>query len=324
MQAYTEQNSINLLSVLTTLKYGEVVNDIGGVEKLFSLMNKSYENLYFNEYLNLIIEKYIRRLIIKHGAKLISLGYSTTSLNSIFSIIEENIYRVIPQYNSKDYLSTSQLLLTSISDIGQQVIGNKISGRSSGFSSLDAITQGFQASDLIIIAGRPSMGKTAFAINIAYNIAKNESRPIIVFSLEMSKVQLIYRVLSLASNIPATRLKSGRITLDDWDKLLGTVSKVAQLPIYLDDSPNLSVSAIKAKAKKFVKQELKTGAIIIDYLQLISSDSLEESRTRELSVITRSLKSLAKELNLPIIVLSQLSRNVDNRTNKRPLLSDLV
>lgn len=313
-----------MLSVIAILKEGDVIQEIGGLNKLFSLMNKSSANLYFNEYLNLIIEKYVRRLVIKHGANLISLSYSTTSLNSIFSILENNLHDLISKYASKDYLSTSQLLFTSISDIGQQATGDKITGCSSGFAALDAITQGFQQSDLVIIAGRPSMGKTAFAINLAYNIAKNENRPIIIFSLEMSKVQLIYRILSLASKIPATRLKSGRITSDDWDKLFTTVSTVAKLPIYLDDTPNLSVSTIRFKAKKFVKQEVKTGAIIIDYLQLISSDYAGESRTLELSAITRSLKSLAKELNLPILALSQLSRSIDIRTNKKPLLSDLV
>jgi len=192
------------------------------------------------------------------------------------------------------------------------------------FFELDALTQGFQKSDLIIIAGRPSMGKTAFCLNAATNIIKKHKLPILFFSLEMSKEQLIYRLLANETNISNTRLKVGNIQNFEWKILNKIIKKLATLPFFIDDLPNLLITEIRSKIKKIIFEHNKIGLVVIDYLQLMETGSLKnENRVQELSQITRALKNIAREFDIPIIVLSQLSRNVESRINKRPILSDL-
>ena len=197
-------------------------------------------------------------------------------------------------------------------------------GISSGFYDLDSMTQGFQKSDLIIIAGRPSMGKTAFSLNIAVNIVKKQKLPVLFFSLEMSKQQLIYRLLSNETKISNIRLRSGNIRKKDWLELSNTIKTFSCLPLFIDDSATLSITEIRLKIKKLFFEETKIGLIVIDYLQLMQNSNFSSNnRVQELSQITRSLKNIAREFNVPIIALSQLSRNVETRLNKRPILSDL-
>ena len=189
---------------------------------------------------------------------------------------------------------------------------------------MDKLTQGFQKSDLIIIAGRPSMGKTALGLNIALNSIKLSKLPILFCSLEMSKEQILYRLLSTETGINQMKLRSGKLTQTDWIKLNKIMRILAKLPFFIDDTSNLSVQEIRSKIKKVILEQVQIGLVIIDYLQLMKSlDFKEGNRVQELSQITRYLKNLAKEFNIPIIALSQLSRNVDNRMNQRPVLSDL-
>jgi replicative DNA helicase len=184
------------------------------------------------------------------------------------------------------------------------------------------MTQGFQRSDLIIAAGRPSMGKTSFVLNIARNIAAFHKLPIAVFSLEMSKEQLVYRLLSSEAQVESGRLRSGRIAQTEWEPLGHAISTLSQLPIFIDDTPNISVTEMRSKARRLqAEQGGAMGLILIDYLQLMEGSG--DNRVQELSKMTRSLKSLARELQVPIIALSQLSRGVESRTNKRPMMSDL-
>ena len=197
-------------------------------------------------------------------------------------------------------------------------------GLTSTYPDLDAITQGFHNSDLIIIAGRPSMGKTAFSLALAKNIASNFNLGIAFFSLEMTRQQLLYRLLATETLIPHTKLRSGRVSKTQWLNVNEAIDKLSKLPIYIDDTPNISVSEMHFKIKK-LKQEQNgnLGLVFVDYLQLLEELEKNDNRVQELSKITRSLKKLARELNVPIIVLSQLSRNVETRINKRPMLSDL-
>ena len=197
-------------------------------------------------------------------------------------------------------------------------------GLSSGFYDLDSIIQGFQNSDLIIIAGRPSMGKTALCLKVAVNIIKIYKLPILFFSLEMSKEQLIYRLLASEAEINHLRLRSGDISKEDWLILNKIIRKLSALPFFIDDTPNLSISDIRQKIKKIIFEQTQVGLIIIDYLQLMQNPNIQmDNRVQELSNITRSLKLMAREFNVPIIALSQLSRTVESRINKRPILSDL-
>ncbi len=206
----------------------------------------------------------------------------------------------------------------------EKALKPELPGFASGFYDLDSLTQGFQKSDLIILAGRPSMGKTAFVLNIAENIIKKYKVPVLFFSLEMSKEQLIYRLLSNETGISQTRLKIGNLYKEDWHELKESIQKYSRLPFFIDDQPNLTTQDIRSKIKQILFEQNNIGLIIIDYLQLLVNSKLKsENRVQELSQITRALKNLAKEFQIPVIALSQLSRNVENRINKRPVLSDL-
>jgi len=221
-------------------------------------------------------------------------------------------------------LSSAELFSTVFYELKQKALKPELPGLSSGFYDLDSLTQGFQKSDLIILAGRPSMGKTAFVLNITENILKNYKLPIIFFSLEMSKEQLIYRLLANETGISQTRLKIGNLYQEDWQKLKISIQDYSRLPLFIDDKSYITTQDIRAKIKKIVFEQHKIGLIVIDYLQLLLNSNLKsENRVQELSQITRSLKSIAKEFQIPIIALSQLSRNVENRINKKPVLSDL-
>ena len=204
-----------------------------------------------------------------------------------------------------------------------KIKNNSETGLNSSFSDLDALLQGFQKSDLIIVAGRPSMGKTAFALNVGRNIVNKYKIPLIIFTLEMSRQQIIYRFLSTHSNINYTRLKSGKMTKEEWNILSKSMREMADLPIFIDDNPNLTINDIRSRLRTIFSTKKKEGLIIIDYLQLMKNNLFQENRAQEIAYITRNLKILAKEFELPIILLSQLSRNVESRPNKRPLLSDL-
>ena len=194
----------------------------------------------------------------------------------------------------------------------------------SGFYDLDSLTQGFQKSDLIIVAGRPLMGKTAFCLNIAITVLKNYKCPVLFFSLEMSKEQLIYRLLANEIEITNARLKTGQLDENDWANLNKVIKILSSLPLFIDDTPNLSIPDIRSKVKKIIFEQNNIGLIIIDYLQLMENHkSQSDNRVQELSQITRALKTISREFKVPIITLSQLSRNVENRLNKRPILSDL-
>ena len=220
--------------------------------------------------------------------------------------------------------SSAELLNNIFFDLKTKSLNPVLFGLPSGFYDLDSLTQGFQKSDLIIIAGRPSMGKTALGLNIASNIIKSLKLPILFFSLEMSKEQIMYRLLAMETNINQMKLKSGKLYQNDWIKLNKMIKILSKLPLFIDDNFTLSIQDIRSKIKTIIFEQNNVGLIIIDYLQLMqNSNSKTENRVQELSKITRSLKILARELNIPIIALSQLSRNIENRIDKRPILSDL-
>ena len=221
-------------------------------------------------------------------------------------------------------MSNAELLDNLFFELKTKSLNPTLCGLPSGFSDLDALIQGFQKSDLIIIAGRPSIGKTAFGLNLATNIIKSSKLPVLFFSLEMSKEQIMYRLLAMETGISQMKLKSGKLQQNDWIKLTKIIKIFSKLPFFIDDTFNLSIQDIRTKIKTIIFEQNEIGLIIIDYIQLMqNSSSKTENRAQELSQITRSLKILAREFNIPIIALSQLSRNVENRIDKKPILSDL-
>ena len=291
---------------------------------LTELVNQSTKVGELESYLILLLEKYLRRKLILSIEKISKLAYDNSlSLENIFDQAEQLLFDVTQKNNNLGLLPASQVLLETFLDLEKRSKEGQLIGVPSGFFDLDLLTQGFQKSDLIIIAGRPSMGKTAFALNIARNVADLQAFPVVVFSLEMSRNQIIYRLLSNESGITNSKLRSGIIKSNEWRLISKAINSLSDLNIYLDDKSDITISDIKVKLTNLKLRFGGLGIIIIDYLQLISDIQFKDSRVQELSRITRNLKLLAKEFNVPIIVLSQLSRNVESRTNKRPLLSDL-
>ncbi|CAM9089768.1 unnamed protein product [Discosporangium mesarthrocarpum] len=322
---YAEGKTINYLNVITWLQDNGLLAEIGGTAVILELINQL--NLFSNldEYIGLIYEKYLRRSLIKLGEEIIELGYLTdTPLETIFSKIEQKFFLITEKKQTKHLISIQEGLKEILEEIEEGLKTPKIPGLTTSFIELDILTQGFQNSDLIIIAGRPSMGKTAFAFNIAKNIARNHDIGIIFFSLEMTRQQLLYRLLASELIISNTRLKASRINKKEWINLNKSIELLSKMNLFIDDTPNLSVGEIKFKINTLQFEFCKTiKLIIIDYLQLLEGKNKNENRVQELSKITRALKKLARDLDIPIIVLSQLSRSLESRINKRPILADL-
>lgn len=325
LEMYNKKLPIDIITLNTFLQDTGKLNQIGGTKVLVELINYVPNLSYLEEYLKLIQDKFLRRSLIKLGYEIINSAYITNvSLESILTTLELNVFELTNEIQSQKLANTAELFSNVFLELKQKSLSPSLAGIPSGFYDLDSFTQGFQKSDLIIIAGRPSMGKTALALNMSLNILKTTQLPVVFFSLEMSKEQLTYRLLTHETNITNLRLKTGNLYKEDWDKLNHTIKMLSTLPLFLDDTPNPSLQDIKSKLKKIIFEQGQIGVVIIDYLQLMQNlKSKTDNRAQELSQITRSLKNIAREFNVPIIGLSQLSRNVESRPNKRPILSDL-
>jgi replicative DNA helicase len=323
LQLIDSNQSINLTNLICKLQDNGLLQQIGGINYIQILLNKYENSIELENYVNQINEKYLRRLLIDLGKQIIKWGYTTSeNLEKILEKIEFILLNINQENNQKKFYSAAEVIDDVFAEIKNKIKKNENSGFETTFKDLDSILQGFQKSDLIIIAGRPSMGKTAFALNLAKNIVSQYNIPLIIFSLEMSRQQIIYRFLATESNINSNRLKSGKMNEIEWNELSLAMKKISELPIYIDDNPNLTLMDIREKLKKILLNN-KNAIIIIDYLQLMKGNGKLENRVQEISSITRNLKILAKEFQIPIILLSQLSRNVESRINKRPMLSDL-
>ena len=322
---YSEKKNIDYITLTTWLQDNKLNDYIEDLSLIADFVNQVSAIGYLEDYIALIYEKYLRRLLIDLGYGIIESGYSTEiPLEIIFSRIEQKLLLLNDQKQKKVFSSSAEILTQILGEIKERLKTAQLPGLTSSFPDLDAITQGFHNSDLIIIAGRPSMGKTAFSLTLAKNIASKFHVGIAFFSLEMTKQQLLYRLLSTETHIAHTRLRSGRISKDEWLNIHDAIETLSNLPFYIDDTPNISVSEMQFKLQKLKEEnECPLGVIFVDYLQLLEDIEKTDNRVQELSKITRSLKKLARELNVPIIVLSQLSRSVETRTNKRPMLSDL-
>lgn len=291
---------------------------------LTELINNSTKLGELETYLILLLDKYLRRSLILSAQSVSKIAYDNSlSLDSIFDQAEQLLFHVTQKKPNLGLLPASEVLLETFLDLEKRAKEGQLVGTPSGFFDLDLLTQGLQKSDLIIIAGRPSMGKTAFALNIARNVADLQPYPVVIFSLEMSRNQIIYRFLSSESGITNSKLRSGTINPNEWKSVSRAITTLSDLNLYLDDKSDITITDIRTKLSNLKSRFGNIGLVIIDYLQLISDFKSKDTRVQELSRITRNLKLLAKEFNVPVIVLSQLSRSVESRTNKRPLLSDL-
>ena len=274
-------------------------------------------------YAKIVQEKAIKRALINAGSEIVSFGYDVNPIDQSLDYAEKLIFDIASKKATSDLVHVKDLVLNTYEKIEYRYEHkDELTGVPTDFYELDAILNGLQKSDLIILAARPAMGKTAFALNIAQNVALKAKVPVAIFSLEMSKDQLMQRMLCSEAEIDSQRVKTGNMQSKDWEKLATAMNSFAQAPIYIDDTSGCTLTDIRAKCRRLKMQEKDLGLILIDYLQLMESSG-KEDRMQQISAISRGLKILAKELDVPVIALSQLSRAVESRTDKRPMLSDL-
>ncbi|MEO1791411.1 MAG: replicative DNA helicase [Cyanobacteria bacterium J06629_19] len=313
----------DLMGIASWLKDKGTLDKVGGQNRLAQLVDRTVSAANIDQYAKLVMDKYTRRKLIQCGGEIIQHGYETeTPLEEVLDQSEQSLFGITQERPTQGLTKTSDILTDTFTDIEQRSLGMVLPGLSCGFYDLDAMTQGFQRSDLIITAARPAMGKTSFVLNVARNIADTHKQPVAIFSLEMSKQQLIYRLLSSEAKIESGRLRTGRIAQHEWGPMGHAINTLSELPIFIDDTPGIGVTEIRSKARRLQAENGGSlGLILIDYFQLRAGSG--DNRVQELSKMTRSLKGLARELNVPIITLSQLSRGVESRTNKRPMMSDL-
>ncbi len=321
---FAQGRPTDLMSVSAWLEDRGLLEKIGGTAALRRLVEQTVSSVNIDQYAKLVAEKYLRRRLIRVGTEAAELAYaSTLEIPQVMDRIEQALFEVTQERIQRSLMPASDILLTIFADLEQRAeAGDTLPGIPSGFYDLDALTQGLQRSDLVIVAGRPSMGKTALCLNMAHHIGAQMQQPIAIFSLEMSREQLVQRLLASEARIEGFRLKSGRISEAEWQRLSQAIGYLAQMPIYIDDTANCTVTEIRSKARRLQAESgCPLAMILIDYLQLM--DGGGENRVQELARMTRGLKGLAKELNTPVVVLSQLSRAVESRADKRPQLSDL-
>ena len=325
LNLYSKNEPIDIITVKAELVEQGNFDRVGGIEYLASLPDKVPTTSNVEKYIKIVDEKYMLRRLIQSANDMISLGYDETEdVNNILDMAEKKVFDLMQNKSSKGYTAIKDVLVESFAEL-EKLYNQKghITGVATGFSDLDYKTSGFHGSDLVILAARPAMGKSAFAINIAANAAVQNKVPVVIFNLEMSKEQVGNRILCSEAMVDSNKIRTGQIEDGDWMKLASTLGVLSDAPIYIDDTPGISIMEIRAKCRK-LKMEKNIGMVVIDYLQLIQgSGKRNSSREQEISEISRSLKVLAKELDIPVIALSQLSRGVESREDKRPMLSDL-
>lgn len=325
LNLYNRAEPIDIITVKSELESMGKFEQVGGLEYLAELPEKVPTTANAMKYIKIVEEKSTLRRLIKTANEIIELGYSPTEdVEDIMEGAEKKIFNIMQEKNQKGYAPIKDVLVESFTKL-EELYNRKqhITGVPSGFTELDYRTAGFHGSELILIAARPAMGKTAFALNIATNAAVKANVPVAVFSLEMSKEQLVNRILCSESMVDSNKVRTGKLEEDDWTKLAGAIGPLSEAEIFIDDTPGINITEIRAKCRK-LKLEKNIGMVVIDYLQLIQgSNKRGGSREQEISEISRSLKILAKELDVPVIALSQLSRAAEQRPDHRPMLSDL-
>ena len=325
LNLYNRAEPIDIITVKSELESMGKFEQVGGLEYLAELPEKVPTTANAMKYIKIVEEKSTLRRLIKTANEIIELGYSPTEdVEDIMEGAEKKIFNIMQEKNQKGYAPIKDVLVESFTKL-EELYNRKqhITGVPSGFTELDYRTAGFHGSELILIAARPAMGKTAFALNIATNAAVKANVPVAVFSLEMSKEQLVNRILCSESMVDSNKVRTGKLEEDDWTKLAGAIGPLSEAEIFIDDTPGINITEIRAKCRK-LKLEKNIGMVVIDYLQLIQgSNKRGGSREQEISEISRSLKILAKELDVPVIALSQLSRAVEQRPDHKPMLSDL-
>jgi replicative DNA helicase len=317
---------VDVVTVTAELRNQKLLDEVGGLDYISELANSTPTAANIEFYSQIVEEKSLLRRLIRSATKIVSDGYTRDDdVDVILDDAEKAILEVSQRKRSTAFQSIKDILVETYDNI--EMLHNRkgdVTGIPTGFIELDRMTAGFQKNDLIIVAARPSVGKTAFALNIAQNVATKTNENVAIFSLEMGAQQLVMRMLCAEGNIDAQRLRTGKLAEEDWQKLTMAMASLSNAGIYIDDTPGIRVNEIRSKCRR-LKQEKGLGMVLIDYLQLIqgSRTGRNENRQQEVSEISRSLKAIARELEVPVIALSQLSRGVESRQDKRPMMSDI-
>lgn len=327
LRLFTKNNPIDILTVSEELKAKGQLEEVGGRTYINDLAMNVVTTANIEFYAKILQENEVKRALINAGSEISTLGYEAESYEDALDSAQQMIFNIASQRKTSDLTPIEELVIASYEQIEMQY-NNKgqLSGVKTGFYDLDNMTLGLQKSDLIILAARPSMGKTAFALNIAQNAALRDDRTVAIFSLEMDKHQLVKRMLCSEAEVDTQKIRSGNMQSRDWDLLTDAMAKFDNAKIFIDDTGAMTATEIRAKCRRLAMEEKGLGLVIIDYLQLMEGGNGGGSvsdRNQQISVISRGLKTLAKELQVPVIALSQLSRAVESRTDKRPMLSDL-
>ena len=322
---YMEGKPIDLVMLENKLKEMDVSPELSSIDVAKEIFNQVFTSANVKHYANIVKEKSTLRRIIKVNEEIANRCYlQKDTLDDIMNMTEKKIFNIMQSQGGGDFVPVKQVVINVLENIEKaSKTKGTTTGIPTGFRDLDYQTSGMQPSDLVLIAARPSMGKTAFVLNLAEHMAFKKKVTVAIFSLEMSKEQLINRILSIESKVSSQALRTGNLEDDDWDKIVEAAQYISNSKLIVDDTPSISIQELRSKCRKY-KLEHNLGVVIIDYLQLMSAgDRAPESRQQQISDISRSLKALARELNVPVIALSQLSRAVEQRPDHRPMLSDL-
>lgn len=323
-ELYNEGKPVDIVILHDRLREKDIPPEVSSMEFIAELVASVPTSASVRHYANIVSEKAILRRLIRINEEIANQCYAESgSVENILADTEKKIFALLQSRRGDDFVPIKDVVIRALEkiELASKAEGN-VTGIATGFSDLDYKTSGLQPSDLILIAARPSMGKTAFALNIAQYVAFRSDLPTAIFSLEMSKEQLVNRLFSLESRVNAQQIRTGNLADEDWEELIKGAGVVGRSKLILDDTPGISISELRSKCRKY-KLEHGLKLIIIDYLQLMSGAGRSDSRQQEISDISRSLKALARELNVPVVALSQLSRQVEQRPDHRPMLSDL-
>lgn len=323
-EMFSQDMAVDLVTLLEYLKSTDNLDKAGGVTYISEISSSVITTANLEAYIKIVEDKSLLRKLIKSSTAIIEESYNKQDkVDGVLDFAQKKIFDLAEKQGSNDYEPLSTVLERGFIEI-ERLFNNKgsITGVGSGIRDLDAKTSGFQKGDMVLIAARPSMGKTTFSLNIAENAALREGKSVVIFSLEMPKEQLAYKLLCSEANVDMLKLRTGNLDDDDWERIARATGPLSKAKIYIDDTAGLSVMEMRSKCRK-IKMEHGIDMILIDYLQLMSGSSGSESRQQEVSEISRSIKALAKEMECPIIALSQLSRAPEQRADHRPMLSDL-
>ncbi len=327
IRIHNNKKVIDFLTIKEQLSDDGHLESVGGMEYVLDLADDISIAVNTMEYAKIVYEKYIARETIQRASNILAKGYELTNVNELLEYAEKEIFDLAKMTRSEEFLDWNDLIDDAHRKIRELIAApkNTLTGLATGFANLDHLTNGLQKSDLIIVAARPAVGKTALAIHLARNVAasnKNDGASIAIFSLEMSAEQLLTRMLACQSFVPISNIRTGHINIEEQEQINFGLEKLKDYNVHIDETPSIKIGDLKSKCRK-LKVEVGLDLVVIDYLQLITTSTPGDNRQQEVSLISRELKALAKELKVPVIALSQLSRGVESRVDKKPMMSDI-